>query len=326
MKNRNAVVYVVAWVTIIAVAIIDFLWAKYIGLIIGAGWPYRYAGEMCTVFCFVIALICIATLQRYRKLTHALRCKEFASAIFCMITIIAWAQAMAITSYIGVGLNNVDIADTLVRFDSAIGFDWLGVYHWVSSHHILRIIFIYAYWSAFPQLILVPFFLAIVRELDNIIEFLVILFISSFVLLLIAIPFPAESAFLHFGITDPGTVSSVQDYVLLRSGAMPVINPYAVQGLVSMPSYHTMLAIFFAYSVRHVRFVFPAAVILNVVMIASTITVGGHYLADVLAGIACGFAVIWAVRLGLQRQFGKRGAAGYQAPSADAGGSSASAQ
>lgn len=302
MKNRNAVIYAGAWGAIIAVAFFDFQWARHMGFRIGHGWPLFSALETCSALGVSAVFFWIATLQRYRQLTHALRCKEFASAIFCMITTTVWAQNVAIASYLGVGLNIPTIADTLVHFDNSIGFDWLSTYHWVSSHRILRLVLIYAYWSALAQFVLIPLVLAVVRQFDDIVEFLAILFISSFVLLLIAIPLPAESAFLHYGITDPGTSSSVQDFTLLRDGALKVINPYKIQGLVSMPSFHTMLAIFFAYSVRRVRFVFAAAVALNAIMIASTITVGGHYLADVLAGIVCGFAVILAVRLGFRRR------------------------
>lgn len=302
MKNRNTVIYVGSWGVIIIVTLIDFMCASRAGFRIGHGWPFSMFSDIGIVFAISAGLIGIAAIDRYRQLTHALRCKEFATTLICLITFAAWGPAISIASYIGISLNVPTIADILVRFDKAIGFDWLAAYHWVESHRGVRIVFRYAYWSAFAQLILVPVALAIARRPDDIAELLLILFVSSVLLMLISIPFPAESAFLYFGITDPGTVSTVRDFTLLRSGALRVINPYEVQGLVSMPSFHTMIAIFFAYSMRHVRFLFPAAVMLNAVMIVSTITVGGHYLADVLAGIFCGFAVVWAVRLAFRRQ------------------------
>ena len=57
------------------------------------------------------------------------------------------------------------------------------------------------------------------------------------------------------------------------------------QGLVSMPSFHTALAVLFTYSLRRIGWLFSIAVPLNVVMILSTPTQGGHYLADVVAGL-----------------------------------------
>lgn len=325
MKNRNAVIYAGAWGTIIAVTAVDLLWARRAGIQISHGWPTSALGRFAAPILCAAALWWIASLDRYRRLTRAVRCSEFSVAILCLVTIGVWAETVSVASYLGVGLNVPTIADVLVRFDEAIGFHWPSAYHWVNAHRGLRIVLKYAYWSAFAQLLLVPFSLAVVRRQSDMAEFLAILLLSAIVLLAISIPFPAESAFLYYGITDPGTASTVRDFTLLRSAAMPAINPYAVQGLVSMPSYHTMLAIFFAYSVRHVRLVFLTLVVLNAVMIASTITVGGHYLADVLAGIVCGVAVIIGVRWALRRQSTQREDSGSRSSVSDAGGSSAPA-
>ncbi len=62
-----------------------------------------------------------------------------------------------------------------------------------------------------------------------------------------------------------------------------------------MPSFHVMLALLLAYAVRHVRDEFPVTVVLNAVMIMSTSTQGGHYLADVIAGIVIGVLSIVVV-------------------------------
>ncbi|NTX28275.1 phosphatase PAP2 family protein [Burkholderia pyrrocinia] len=301
MKNRNAAIYAASWGAIIIVAIVDFEWAKRTGFTIGHGWPFSFVKELCIVFGVALGLIGVAALPRYRALAHMLRCREFAATLFCLMTFAVWGQTASITSYLGIGLNVTSIADPLVRFDRAIGFDWVNAYHWVAAHPILKVVFKYAYYSAFAQLVAFPVILAIARRPDDIAEFLAILFGSSILLMLISIPFPAESAFIHYGISDPGTVGTVSDFTALRNGTLRSINPYAVQGLVSLPSFHTMLAIFFIYSMRHVRFVFPFAIVLNAVMIASTVTVGGHYLADVLAGGVCGAVLLWCAAAALRR-------------------------
>ncbi|WGY69870.1 phosphatase PAP2 family protein [Burkholderia cepacia] len=326
MKNRNAVIYAAGWGATIVLTIVDLLWARRAGIGIGQGWPKSAITEISIAFVASAILYWLASLDRYRWLTQAFRCKEVAAAIVYLITIAVWGQAVSIASYLGTSLDIPTIASILDRFDTAIGFHWLDAYRWVAAHHSLRIVLAYAYLSAFAQFFLIGALLAIARRPNDIAEFAVVIFVSSILLLLVSIPFPAESAFVYYGITDPGTSSTVSDFALLRNGTMHVINPYAVQGLVSMPSFHTMLAIFFAYSVRHVRFVFPVAIILNGVMIASTITVGGHYLVDVFAGVVCGVAVILAVRLGLRRRSSERGAVGWPSPASDTDGSSAAAR
>ncbi|WP_310125975.1 phosphatase PAP2 family protein [Paraburkholderia terricola] len=64
-----------------------------------------------------------------------------------------------------------------------------------------------------------------------------------------------------------------------------MIDIATAQGLVSMPSFHTALAILFVYSLRRRRVLACVAIPLNLVMILSTPTQGGHYLADVFGGL-----------------------------------------
>ncbi|WP_157696128.1 phosphatase PAP2 family protein [Caballeronia temeraria] len=52
-----------------------------------------------------------------------------------------------------------------------------------------------------------------------------------------------------------------------------------------MPSFHTALAVLFTYSLARFRWLLCIAIPLNVTMIISTPTQGGHYLADVVAGL-----------------------------------------
>ncbi|WP_240202143.1 MULTISPECIES: phosphatase PAP2 family protein [Burkholderia] len=84
------------------------------------------------------------------------------------------------------------------------------------------------------------------------------------------------------------SASIVSHHDLLCNGQFRQFNRPESQGLVSLPSFHVMLALLLAHAMRHVRYVFPASVVLNAVMIMSTPTTDGHYLSDVIARIvAC---------------------------------------
>ncbi|WP_338639093.1 phosphatase PAP2 family protein [Burkholderia pyrrocinia] len=85
-------------------------------------------------------------------------------------------------------------------------------------------------------------------------------------------------------------------YDLLRSGQLLQFNLSESPGLVALPSFHVMLALLLAYAVRHVRDVFPVAVGLSAVMIASAPTRVGHHLADAIAGIVFGVLSVVVVR------------------------------
>ncbi|UEP28754.1 MULTISPECIES: phosphatase PAP2 family protein [unclassified Burkholderia] len=242
---------------------------------------------------FLAALSCV---RRYRDITRMLRCREFAFALLSVALLATLSAAFAVLDYLCVALAPPPVENHLVRFDAMLGFHWPDLYRWVMAQTGLHRVLDLAYRSGMPQLIAVPFILAAARRVDDLAEFVAQFMFAVIVVVLVSTPFPAASAFIHFGITDPGTASTVTHYDLLRSGQFHRLNLAESQGLVSLPSFHVMLALLFAYAVRHVRYVFPAAVVLNAVMIASTPTQGGHYLADVIAGLVCGVLSIVAVR------------------------------
>ncbi|WP_175031063.1 phosphatase PAP2 family protein [Burkholderia lata] len=313
--------------TIIVVIVIDIIWARVAGFSITRGWPFSSISPRIWISLIsTAALVLLSCVPRYSAATKILRCRELAIAIFFLISVYFWGQAISIVSYLGTALDLPAIEGELIKFDAVFGFEWMKVYLWVSGHPMLAAALRNAYFSAYTQLVALSFVLAIMRRIDELAELMAIIVASLLLVMLISIPFPASSAFLHYGISGPAADGSVRDFVLLRGGAMKSINPLEVQGLVSMPSFHTMMAMFLVYSMRNIRLVLPAVIVLNVIMIASTITVGGHYLADVLAGIVCGAVVILVVRLGLQGQFAKITHAGRASGAPPPEGSSVSAR
>ena len=76
--------------------------------------------------------------------------------------------------------------------------------------------------------------------------------------------------------------SHVPVLLALRAGHLLDVAP---QGLISFPSFHTTVALLLTAGLRRERWLFPIACIVNGTMVISTISMGGHYLIDVLAGI-----------------------------------------
>jgi membrane-associated phospholipid phosphatase len=58
----------------------------------------------------------------------------------------------------------------------------------------------------------------------------------------------------------------------------------AAQGMVTIPSFHVVFAVLFAWTFRRERWVYPLAIALNAGVIAATFPVGWHYLTDLAAG------------------------------------------
>jgi len=297
IQRRYWMRYVTGWVAVLAIFLVDVAWLHVGSYSVRSD---RLSGFAKVVGIFIgvaVVLKVVAKIPRYRKLTEQLRYPEVSElfAWLAMLSCFTWVGSLL--SYLCVTTNAPLIDSSLVRFDSALGFDWPSVYAWVHSRPVVHRVLAIAYASGLWQLIAIPVLLALTRRREALSEF-AMLFISMTVLtLLISTPFPAASAFVHFNVTDPNTASTVSDFALLRSGTLRTIDLASAQGLVSMPSLHTALGVLFAYSLRHVPVISVIACLLNMTMIASTPTQGGHYLVDVLSGLLLAFAVIYASKL-----------------------------
>ena len=113
--------------------------------------------------------------------------------------------------------------------------------------------------------------------------------------------YPAMGTFFHFQENMVHAVH-VPHLLALRDGGMTEFKD--LQGIVTMPSYHTAQAILFMYVFRGQRRLFPWIVALNSLMLLSTPSMGGHYLVDMLAGAVVAAIAIASVRYGLAGQPG----------------------
>ncbi|WP_144108162.1 phosphatase PAP2 family protein [Paraburkholderia sp. BCC1886] len=243
------------------------------------------AKELGVILFSIAALGVVHRIPRYRPVTTRLRYDAVSKTIAWYLLLICFSTCIAILSYLCVTLDAPLVDGGLVRFDRTIGFDWLAMYQWVQAHRYCLAILSFAYESGRWQLLFIPCILGLFGRSEDISEFLSLFMVSSVLLLVVSAPFPAASAFVHFHVTAPNTVSTVSDFAILRDGSMRVFDLTGMQGLVSMPSFHTTLAVIFTYSLRRLPRFFWCAAVLNTVMLVSTPTQGGHYLADVFAGL-----------------------------------------
>lgn len=79
----------------------------------------------------------------------------------------------------------------------------------------------------------------------------------------------------------------------LRSGAIRQLDAGVVTGLVTFPSVHAADGLILACAASWLGRWAAPLVVLNLLMIASALAVGGHYLVDLLAGCVLGGGVLW---------------------------------
>ena len=93
----------------------------------------------------------------------------------------------------------------------------------------------------------------------------------------------------------PGTGAGVwhmHDFTGLREGSMRAIDLSQLEGIVTFPSFHTVVAILCGWSLLKTRWIgWPYAAYAGF-MVFTTLPFGGHHLADVLCGAAIAVASI----------------------------------
>lgn len=234
--------------------------------------------------------------------------------------IAAWSSAMLffvpfslgsfVLSYLATSLDMPLIDIDLAAFDHAIGFDWLSFLHWVNQHPAFGHLLATVYFVIFPQLVFAVLILAMtnriaaLRELIDVylIGMLAVIFFSGLTPAAGAYLFHAPSPSLYAALDPNAGVWHVADMLRLREGSFHTFNLSAMQGIIVFPSFHTALAVLTAWSLRSVPFIRFPAFVLNGLVVISTLPEGGHYLADVLAGIVLVAAAILARRLLLSRR------------------------
>jgi hypothetical protein len=233
----------------------------------------------------LLAFLMLARLFRQRQMPEAAR---FTTAL---VQAVAFAHVGTIFTYLLMAASPFPMADPLFeRADLALGFDWLAWFQWIEHHPTIRIVLALAYDSMIPQVfaLVALFSFADPRRVDELLVAgaLAIIIIFPFVYLL-----PSIGAFAPHGITGADWEN---DIIAMRSHTTLIISPTA--GIVTFPSYHTVLGVLLVNTVRGQRWLFGPLLVLNALMIASVMNTGGHYLVDMLSGIAVGAVALGATQ------------------------------
>jgi hypothetical protein len=206
-------------------------------------------------------------------------------------------QIMAVTTlflpltYLAAASGFPLIDADLARLDARLfGFEWNAAARWVADRPKLDSLLTVAYFSIPLQLGVIILIGSVnkpgERNGELIWHFCIALLITTFVSAFA----PALGKVGHVGVEYLGVITEI------RGGLWTVMDFTQAEGIITFPSFHVALAILFSYAARHHRWALAVFVPLNVLMIAGTPTVGGHYLIDLQAGAAVAVVAIAVTR------------------------------
>lgn len=306
LARRNMVV---VWTCVAGLALVESMWLPMSTLTLDpAAWP-----ALVHSLIYVIAAYAFYVLVSYRLRNNDDRVATFLRAALERFSLLA-RGCTAIFAVGSVGLvftylataEGLPLRDALLaRLDAHLGFNWLAFLGAVNDHPDLARLLERAYASTAPLTEGVIVWLTIRGDGVRLSEFLALLCLVSLGLAVGMVLVPAAGAFVFFApaqnlfgnFAGQGEMWPFLDaFNALRDGSLTTIDVSMVQGVVSFPSFHTMLGILITYALRDTRSLFIPVAAINAVMIVSTLPVGGHYLADLIAGAAISAAAIYGMR------------------------------
>lgn len=208
--------------------------------------------------------------------------------------LIAFTSSATILSFLAVTASFPLVDRYLALSDSAIGLDWLSFFTWVHERPFIGRVLTLAYISGIIQLGLLLVALNVLGRLDRVRELVWLIVLTLLIIIPLSCLFPAEGAWAYYRVAHLTSAYYLPDFYALRAGQMPEIAMVKANGLIQFPSFHAAMGLILIYASRGIRFLFPTSVVLNLAMIASTPTVGGHHFMDVFAGLAVPALIIAA--------------------------------
>lgn len=183
--------------------------------------------------------------------------------------------------------------------DLALGFDFKEAVIHINQYPLICEIFMFLYESEIYHMLLIALILSISKP-EYIIEFCKLYFAALAITIFIALILPAIGPYEFLNI-NPDTLPNIgenkgRDHIeivtQLRSQNGYTLYIFEAVGLVSFPSFHTILAMLVTYALRGIKPLFWFMVLINGTVIIATIPMGGHYLSDVIGGIILTISLI----------------------------------
>jgi hypothetical protein len=274
-----------AWALTLGLGGLDRVWADHGGLAF-VGWLRP--------ICVLFFLLAIGFLYGYSGRNRRLSDAGNYAALW-----VAFSASGAVFTYVCATLA-MPLRDTeFIAVDAAMGFHWLTWARFVGAHRVLEVPLFIAYSTFLPQIVGSILYFAHTEQTARNAELIWIAMLSLIVTTILSALLPAVGPYVHF------YGRQTDDIVVLMSLRAHGAQSFAIgglQGIITLPSFHTVLAIVFIYVHRPPSRSFVPLAILNGLMLIGIPSEGHHYLIDMISGAAVAAACIAIVRAAIGKQ------------------------
>jgi hypothetical protein len=223
------------------------------------------------------------------------------SFVLCLTTLahfVAFAAGYIVLMYALASLAWPLVDSQLAAFDARCGLTAPRARQWAEAHPAWQAALDLAYGTLLYQTALAIAVLGLANDRRRLSGFMLAFMIAALTAAGLFVVLPAEGPFARFGFEPtPDQATFLEHFRSLRDGARTVVPLRANEGLITFPSFHVAWALLLCWVFRGRRLLFAAIVVLNVLVVASTMTTGWHYFADVLGGAGVALAAVGACHL-----------------------------
>jgi PAP2 superfamily protein len=268
-----------AWALTLVLGALDWIWARRADLAF-VGWP--------SFACVLIILLATGFFYGYSGRSRRLSDATHYAALW-----IAFSAAGIIFTYLAATLAMPLRDAEFVALDAALGFHWLAWSGFIWSHRVIQIALFLAYASFLAQIVGSILYFAHTEQTARNTEMIWIAMLSLILSTIVSGLLPAVGPYAHF------YGRQTEDIVVLMSLRDRGAHSFAINGLkgiITFPSFHTVLAIVFTYVHRPPSRSFIPVAILNGLVLIAIPSEGHHYLVDMIAG-----AIVAAMSIAIVR-------------------------
>lgn len=209
-----------------------------------------------------------------------------------------------IISNAGLGLRAPLIDPALVAIDAALGLDVEMIVRSLAKHRALIEALAAVYNASGGAVVALIAIAAMTRPAARAWELTGTVILAMQLVAVLSIAMPAIGAMAYLGMEDlqgqglprGAGVYHLEAFGHFRAGA-PVLRLPELSGLVTFPSFHTVLALLASQALWETRWRWPGIAWTSTVIV-STVPIGGHYAADLVAGF-----LVWLVAALTARRF-----------------------
>lgn len=223
---------------------------------------------------------------------HRRGADNFVLCLKSLTVLVAFSTVFSLLVYAAGTLNAPLVDDFLASCDASMGVSAGKIINWVNERPGIAAAMKLAYFSAIPQTILVIVLLGFTNQTRVLNRFLLRFMLGGLITLGCFCFLPAMGTCASYDVAVPSHYTAIlRDLTGLRNGSITLATWRTAEGLITFPSFHTIWAVLLISAFRK-QYLFAPLLILNLLMIASTIPTGMHYATDILGGLAVSAIII----------------------------------